>query len=89
MTSRDSVRSEFSVPIGDASVVRVVVLEPVVREQASVLGNLFELYAHDFSETVPLHLGPDGRFGLAPGERWWSDGDRTSSDATRGWPGSR
>jgi predicted acetyltransferase len=48
-------------------------LEPIAREQASVLGNLFELYAHDFSEYVALDIRPDGRFGLVPSEAWWTE----------------
>lgn len=39
------------------------VLEPIARQDAAVLGNLFELYLHDMSETFPLELGADGRFG--------------------------
>jgi predicted acetyltransferase len=52
-----------------------VVLEPVVREQAAVLNNLFELYAHDFSEFVPLDVKPSGRFDVAVGEQWWARDD--------------
>jgi predicted acetyltransferase len=51
-----------------------VVLEPIAREQAAVLQNLFELYAHDFSEHVPLDLKATGRFDVSVGERWWTDG---------------
>jgi predicted acetyltransferase len=57
----------------DASASRVV-LEPITKEQAGVLQNLAELYAHDFSEHVPLDLKPTGRFEVNLGERWWSDG---------------
>ena len=31
-------------------------------EHEAVLGNLLQLYAHDFSEFYDLDLGPDGRF---------------------------
>lgn len=51
-----------------------IVLEPIAREQASVLQNLAELYAHDFSEHVPLDLTASGRFELSLGERWWTSG---------------
>jgi len=51
-----------------------VALEPIAREQADILQNLAELYAHDFSEYVPLDLKPTGRFEVNFGERWWSDG---------------
>jgi len=53
----------------------VVVLEPIGKEQAPVLRNLFELYAYDFSEVVPLELGPNGRFDVSPGEVWWGRDD--------------
>jgi predicted acetyltransferase len=51
-----------------------VVLEPIAKEQAAVLQNLFELYVHDFSEQVPLALEATGRFEVSPGDRWWTDG---------------
>jgi predicted acetyltransferase len=50
-----------------------VVLEPVAKEQAAVLQNLFELYAHDFSEHVSLELKPTGRFDVLVGDHWWTD----------------
>jgi predicted acetyltransferase len=52
-----------------------VVLEPVTCESAPILGNLFELYAYDFSEQLPLRLKASGRFELAPGEVWWTRAD--------------
>jgi len=51
-----------------------VILEPISRERAAVLQNLAQLYAHDFSEHVPLELSPTGRFDISFGDRWWSDG---------------
>lgn len=51
-----------------------VVLERIAPEQAGILENLAELYAHDFSEHVPLELKPNGRFDVDFGEQWWSDG---------------
>lgn len=51
-----------------------VVLEPIAKEQAAILQNLAELYAHDFSEYVPLDLTASGRFELSLGERWWTGG---------------
>ena len=47
-------------------------LEPIAKDQAPILQNLFQLYAHDFSEYVPLELGPSGRFDATAGEQWWS-----------------
>lgn len=50
-------------------------LEPVERDRAHVLNALFELYAHDFSEHVPLDLKESGRFELSAGELWWTRDD--------------
>jgi len=52
-----------------------VLLEPVTHDQSAVLNNLFELYAHDFSEYVPLDLKPSGRFDVTVGEQWWARDD--------------
>ncbi len=53
----------------------LVVLEPIARDRAFVLANLFELYVHDFSEQVPVDLQPNGRFDVSVDERWWDGGD--------------
>jgi predicted acetyltransferase len=52
-----------------------VVLEPITRDGAATLGNLFELYAHDFSEHVPLRIQASGRFEVGPGDLWWTRAD--------------
>jgi predicted acetyltransferase len=52
-----------------------VVLEAVTRDDAPTLNNLFELYAYDFSEHVPLRLKASGRFELTPGDVWWTRDD--------------
>lgn len=49
---------------------------PAVREQASVLANLLELYIHDFSEFHPLELDADGRFGYKHLPLYWSEPGR-------------
>ena len=49
-------------------------LEPIAKEQLGVLQNLTELYAHDFSEHVPLALNPNGRFDVDLGDKWWTPG---------------
>jgi predicted acetyltransferase len=49
---------------------------PAAREQESVLGNLIELYIHDFSELRDVDLGPDGRFGYRLLPLYWNDPDR-------------
>lgn len=53
----------------------LVALEPITRDSASILHNLFELYAYDFSEHMPLHVQRSGRFELTPGEEWWTRED--------------
>jgi predicted acetyltransferase len=49
---------------------------PAALEQAPVLANLLELYAHDFSEFLDLELGEDGRFGYRDLALYWSDPNR-------------
>jgi predicted acetyltransferase len=49
---------------------------PAAAEQESVLGNLLELYTHDFSELRDVDLGTDGRFGYKLLPLYWSDPDR-------------
>src|SRR5580658_4183051 len=49
---------------------------PAAPEQAPVLQNLLELYAHDFSEFRDLDLGEDGRFGYQSLALYWSEPDR-------------
>lgn len=50
-------------------------LQPIARAQAPVLDRLVQLYAHDFSAHMPLALGPDGRYDVSFGDRWWTDQD--------------
>jgi predicted acetyltransferase len=52
-----------------------VTLQPIEHARAATLSQLFELYAHDFSEHVPLQLEESGRFSLRPRERWWTEPD--------------
>ncbi|MDB4971690.1 MAG: hypothetical protein JWN48_31 [Myxococcaceae bacterium] len=54
---------------------RAILLEPIEHARAKVLNALFELYAHDFSECVPLELKESGRFEVSAGEAWWSRPD--------------
>jgi predicted acetyltransferase len=49
---------------------------PAAPEQEAVLGNLLELYIHDFSELREVDLGPNGRFGYTLLPSYWSDPDR-------------
>src|SRR5215213_5011236 len=43
---------------------------------AALLSNLLELYIHDLSETFPVELGADGRFGYPRLTRYWSEPER-------------
>jgi predicted acetyltransferase len=52
-----------------------VVLEPITRDSASTLDNLFELYTYDFSEHMPLRIKASGRFERTPGDVWWTRED--------------
>jgi predicted acetyltransferase len=45
-------------------------------EHQSALGNLLELYIHDFSELVPMDVGDDGRYGYKSLPLFWSDNSR-------------
>ena len=49
---------------------------PAAREQESILANLLELYAHDFSEFHDLEIGADGRFGYSHLPLYWSEAGR-------------
>jgi predicted acetyltransferase len=49
---------------------------PASPEQESILANMLELYAHDFSEFVDLKLGADGRFGYERLPLYWKEINR-------------
>jgi predicted acetyltransferase len=53
-----------------------VELTPATREEQPILANLIELYAHDFSELMPLFLGADGRFGYPQLPLYWQEPSR-------------
>src|SRR5271170_3471900 len=46
------------------------------REQEPILANLLELYVHDFSQFLDLHMGEDGRFGYPSLPLYWSEPGR-------------
>lgn len=49
-------------------------LEQATERDATLLSNLLELYIHDMSVAFPqVALGPDGRFGYPPLERYWKE----------------
>lgn len=47
-------------------------LVPAGPPQQPIVANLLELYIHDFSEFLPVELGPDGRFGYPDLPLYWS-----------------
>jgi len=51
-------------------------LIPARPEQESILANLLELYAHDFSEFYDLEIGANGRFGYSSLPLYWSEPGR-------------
>lgn len=51
-------------------------LAPAALDQESVLADLLELYAHDFSEFHEIELGVDGRFGYKPLPLYWPEPNR-------------
>jgi predicted acetyltransferase len=53
-----------------------VSVHPAAQEQAPVLANLLELYAHDFSEFSGLEIGEDGRFGYPYLSFYWTEAHR-------------
>jgi predicted acetyltransferase len=59
-----------SVSIGDPEVL------PATKEEMPIVANLFELYAHDFSEFYSVEPGPDGRFGYPDLPLYWSEPGR-------------
>ena len=51
-------------------------LFPAALEQKSVLDDLFQLYARDFSEFHPVELDADGRFHYPHLDAYWQDAGR-------------
>jgi predicted acetyltransferase len=49
---------------------------PAAPDQAPILANLLELYAHDFSEFHDLDLREDGRFGYRDLPLYWLEPNR-------------
>jgi predicted acetyltransferase len=49
---------------------------PATREEMPIVANLFEMYAHDFSEFHSVEPGPDGRFGYPDLPLYWSEPGR-------------
>jgi len=51
-------------------------LEPAAATSEPLLANLLQFYLHDLSETFPIELGPDGRFGYSRLAAYFSQPDR-------------
>ena len=55
----------------------LVTLDAATPNDATLLGNLMELYIHDLRAIFPdVSLGPDGRFGYPRLPLYWSEPDR-------------
>jgi predicted acetyltransferase len=50
-----------------------VTLQLATREQETPLANLLELYLHDMSETFPIRISEQGRFGYAWLPTYWAE----------------
>ena len=53
-----------------------VEVAPAAADEAPILANLLELYAHDLSDVFDLSLQPTGRFGYPALARYWRDEGR-------------
>ena len=49
---------------------------PATKDEMPIIANLFELYAHDFSEFYSVEPGPDGRFGYPDLSLYWREPGR-------------
>jgi predicted acetyltransferase len=58
------------------STTRPVSLAVATPADAALLVNLLELYLHDLSESFPIHVGADGRFGYEFLPRYWTEAGR-------------
>lgn len=51
-------------------------LVPATPAHQQIIANLLQFYIYDFSEIMPLELGPDGRFEYPELPRYWSETSR-------------
>ncbi|MET0386300.1 MAG: hypothetical protein ABW321_10100 [Polyangiales bacterium] len=54
----------------------LVTLQLATREDETPLANLLELYLHDMSETFPIRISEQGRFGYAWLPTYWAEPER-------------
>jgi len=59
--------------VADAGAIQII---PATVAHQEVLANLLQLYMHDFSEIIPLELGPDGRFEYPELPHYFSEASR-------------
>ena len=55
---------------------RNIEVERATIEHRHVLENLIQLYVYDFTEYVPMSLGPDGRYEYSHLPLYWTDPER-------------
>jgi predicted acetyltransferase len=66
--------AEFEMKAGSVEAMRSnIEVIAATSDERSVLANLLELYAHDFSEFHSMEIGEDGRFGYPQLALYWSD----------------
>ena len=53
-----------------------VTLQLATRDDETPLANLLELYLHDMSETFPIRISDEGRFGYAWLPTYWAEPER-------------
>ena len=53
-----------------------VTLQLATRAHETPLANLLELYLHDMSETFPIRISDEGRFGYAWLPTYWAEPER-------------
>jgi predicted acetyltransferase len=54
----------------------VIAVTAASAEEAPILANILELYAHDFSDFFDIELGDDGRFGYDSLALYWTEEGR-------------
>ena len=53
-----------------------LVVRRATEAERPILENLLELYIHDFSEFLSVHIGPDGKFGYRDLPLYWTEAER-------------
>ena len=67
--------SSYSSPVETSEIPCSLSVEVIAasQEQQPIVANLLELYVHDFSAYIDLHLGADGRFGYPALPLYWTE----------------